>query len=120
VLRRGVHGGDGLVERMLGEMARAVGAPADVVEVDGKVEGDAEARRVPRRERAKRVLVRRLVRLERELRGALALLTPREFREIPVVVALPVPRPRARSRSGRNGWREGRGKRRGRGTCILR
>ena len=48
VLWRGVHGGDSLVECMFGEIARVVRAPADVVKVDGKVEGDTEARRVSR------------------------------------------------------------------------
>ncbi len=90
MLRRGMHAGDGLVERVLREVARAVGAAAHVMEEDREVERDAEAGRVPRRQRAKRMLVRRLVRLEREQRRALTLLPPCELCEVPVVVALPV------------------------------
>jgi hypothetical protein len=40
VLWRGVHCSDSLVERMFGKIACTVGAPADIMEVDGKVEGD--------------------------------------------------------------------------------
>jgi hypothetical protein len=47
VLWCGMHGGDSLVERMFGEIARMVGAPADIMEVDGKVEGNAKAHWVP-------------------------------------------------------------------------
>jgi len=49
VLWRGVHGTDGLIERMFGEVACALWASTHVVKVDGKVEGDAEACGVPRR-----------------------------------------------------------------------
>lgn len=92
MLRRGVHRADGLVKRVLREVARAIGTPADVVEINGKVERNAEPRWMPRRQRAKRVLVRGLVRFQRQLRRPLALLTSRKFREIPVIVALPVTR----------------------------
>ena len=63
-----MHGGDGLVERVLREVARAVGTAAHVMEEDGEVKRDAEAGWVPRRQRAKRMLVRCLVRLECEKR----------------------------------------------------
>lgn len=97
VLRRGIHGSDGLVERMLGKVARAVGAAAYVVEEDGEVERDSEACRVPRRERSKSMFIRGLIRLERELCRALALLPACELCKVPVVVALPV---RARGKTG--------------------
>ena len=84
-----MHGSDGLVERVLRKVARAIGATAHVMEEDGEVERDAEPGRMPRRQGAKRMLIRRLVRLERKQRRALALLPARELCEVPVVVALP-------------------------------
>src|SRR5579863_3926642 len=90
MFRRSVHSANGLVERMLCEMARTVGASADVMEVDRKVERHAEARWVPGRQRAERMLVRSLVRFQRQLRRPLTFLTSREFREVPVIIPLPV------------------------------
>jgi hypothetical protein len=57
MLRRGVHSANGLIECMLREMARTVGTSADVMEVDREVKRNAEACRVPRRQRAERVLI---------------------------------------------------------------
>jgi hypothetical protein len=62
VFGRCVHRANGFIERMFREVARAVGASAHVMEVDRKVERDPEPRRMPRRQCAKRVLVRSLVR----------------------------------------------------------
>jgi hypothetical protein len=97
VLRRGVHCSDSLVERMFGKIACTVRAPADIMEVDGKVEGDAEVCQVPCWEHARHVLIRHLVHLKHERCGALVLLMLHKFHEILVVVALPVPCPHARS-----------------------
>lgn len=74
---------------MLREVARAVGAVRDVVEVDGKVEREAEARRVRRLERAGGVLVRELVRVERGGRVLVVRLVLCELGEVAVVVASP-------------------------------
>jgi hypothetical protein len=90
VLRRGMHGSDGLVKRMLRKVARTVGATAHVMEEDGEVERDAKACGVPRRERAKRMLIRSLICLEREQRRTFALLPACELCEVSVVVTLPV------------------------------
>ena len=109
MLWRGVHGTDGLVECMFCEVARTVGASADVMKVDGKVERHAEARRMPRRQRAERMFVRSLVRFQRQLPRTLSLLTSRKFREIPIIVALPVKNISVRCR-----------KEEGAKTCILR
>jgi len=90
MFRRSVHSANCLVESMLCEMARTIGTSADVVEVDGKVECYTEARWVPGRQCAECMLVRSLVRFQRQLRGSLAFLTSREFREVPVIIPLPV------------------------------
>ena len=87
---RSVHSANCLVERMLGEVARTIGTSADVMEVDRKVERYAEARWVPGRQRAERMLVRSLIRCQRQLRRPLAVLTSREFCEVPVIIPLPV------------------------------
>jgi hypothetical protein len=57
-----MHSTDRLIESMLREMACAVWTPVDVMEVDGKVECYAETRWMPRRQRAKGVLIRSFVR----------------------------------------------------------
>ena len=102
-----MHGRDSLIERVLGKVAGAVGAAAHVMEEDGEVKRDAEAGRVPRFQRAKCMLVRRLVCLKCKLRRALALLPACELCEVPVVVALPVDKYRAREiRLGWNGWND--------------
>ena len=112
-----VHSANGLVKRMLREMACTVGTCADVMEVDGKVERHAEARWVPGRQRAERVLVRSLVGFQRQLRRPLAFLTSREFREVPVIIPLPVTPVHTHTDSQermtkRERWKEE--------TCILR
>lgn len=45
---------------------------------------------MPRRQRAKRVLIRGLVSFQRQLPSLLSLLMPRKFGKVPVIIALPV------------------------------
>lgn len=90
MLRRGVHGADGLVESMFCEVARAVGASVHIMKVDRKVEREAQARRMPRRQRAERMLVRSLVSFQRQLPGLLSLLMSSKFSKVSIIIALPV------------------------------
>ena len=52
---------------MLRDVARALWAPHDIVEVNRKVEGQAEARRVRRGEGRERMPVRELIGFKRRL-----------------------------------------------------
>ena len=88
LLREGVELSDRIVECLLRDVARAIGAVEDLVVEDGEVEREAEADGVRRGQ----VLVGDgrglLVRVERLARRRLALVSGLELGEVPVVVAL--------------------------------
>jgi hypothetical protein len=56
-----MHSADHLIESMIREMACLVWTPVDVMEVDRKVECNAETRWMPWWQRVKGVLIRSLV-----------------------------------------------------------
>lgn len=80
---------NGLVEGVLGEVARTFRAVGNVVIVDGKIEGKAEARGVCRLERSQCVLVSSLVCVERGGRILIVWLVLCKLGEIAVVIAPP-------------------------------
>ena len=89
--RRALRDGcaNGLVEGVLREVARALRAVHDIVEVDRKVEREPEARGVCRRERRERMPVRELVRLQRDPSLFLLRVDPRQLGEVSVLVSAP-------------------------------
>merc|ERR1719465_59637 len=88
LLRERVELRDRVVERLLREMARAVGRREHLVVEDREVEREAEADRVRRRQVGVRDRRCVLVRLERGTRRLLARVRLLELGEVAVVVAL--------------------------------
>lgn len=74
---------------MFCKVARAFGAPHDIMEVDGEVEGEAEACGVRCGQSCERVLVRRLVSLEGRLPKVFLRVEAGEFGEVPVIISSP-------------------------------
>ncbi len=87
---RGMHGVDSLVESMFCEVARAVGASVHIMIVDRKVEREAQARRMPWRQRAERMFIRGLVGFQSKLRSPLSLLMSSKFSKVSIIIALPL------------------------------
>ena len=90
LLGQRVELGNGVVEGLLGEVARAVGRVQDLVVEDREVEGQAEADRVRGRQLRDGDVRGSLVGLERLVGGVLALVARGELGEVAVVVTLPV------------------------------
>lgn len=82
--------GNGIIERLLGEMASLVGGVENLVVEDGEVQGETQADGVRGRELSLGNLGGSLVRLERLVGGVLALVANGELGEVAVVVTLPV------------------------------
>ena len=74
---------------MLRDVARALWAPHDIVEVNREVEGQAEAGRVRRGEGHERMPVRELVGIERRLAELLTRIQTSQLGKVPIVVASP-------------------------------
>jgi hypothetical protein len=89
VLRQLDERGERLVECVLGEVTRAHRARAHIAEVNGKVEREPKPRRMPGLERTECMLVRRFVRLERQLRVPVAFLGRCDLIQVAIVIALP-------------------------------
>lgn len=79
-----------VVKCLLGEMASLIRRVEDLVVEDGKVQRETETDGVSRGEISSGNLRRSFVGLQRLISRDLALVTESEFREVAVVVALPV------------------------------
>ena len=90
LLREGVELSNGVVERLLRQMARTVGAVEDFVVEDGEVECETETDGVGGGQAGGGNLGGSLVRLERLIGRSLALVANSKLSEVTVVVTLPI------------------------------